>query len=74
MKDLRLIHCVDYDKFGVPTTRPELLRATRDNDTITIGIGADPLTRKEFAMTAGEARRLADWIRQEIGRKIDERQ
>lgn len=67
MKDLRLIHCVDYDKFDVPTTQPELLRATRDNDTITIGIGADPLTRKEFAMTAGEARRLADWIQRELG-------
>lgn len=31
-------------------------------DGITIGIGADPLTRREFALTEGEALRLADWI------------
>lgn len=40
----------------------EQITADASRDGITIGIGADPLTRREFALTEGEALRLAEWL------------
>lgn len=68
MRELRINHCVDFDKYGVAITQPETLRATAGNGTVTIGIGVDPLTRREFTLTKGEARQLANWIHQELRR------
>lgn len=62
MREMRVNHCVDFDKYGVAITQPETLLAIAGNGTVTIGIGADPLTRREFALTEGEARQLAEWI------------
>ena len=68
MRELRINHCVDFDRYGVAITQPETLRATAGNSTVTIGIGVDPLTRKEFTLTAGEALQLSDWIQHAIRR------
>mgnify|MGYP006931932487 CR=1 FL=1 len=63
MKELRLQHCATYDRLGVQTSKPEMLVAQMlDSEHITLGIGADPLARREYALTVGEAVRLADWI------------
>ena len=70
MRTLKLTHCVDYDKFGVPTSSPETLLASCDGEGVTIGIGVDQLTRKTYTMTAGEARRLAAWLQHELDRKV----
>lgn len=62
MSGLQIGHVPTYDRLGVTLTQPELLKADADMDGITIGIGADPLTRREFALTEGEALRLAEWL------------
>lgn len=62
MSGLQIRHVPTYDRLGVTLTQPELLKADADMDGITIGIGADPLTRREFALTEGEALRLAEWL------------
>lgn len=65
MKELRLQHCADYDQLGVQTSKPEMLLARSfapQQGSISIGIGVDPLDRREYALTSGEALRLADWI------------
>lgn len=40
----------------------EQITADATRDGITIGIGAEPLTRREFALTEGEALMLAEWL------------
>lgn len=62
MSGLQIRHVPTYDRLGVTLTQPELLKADADMDGITIGIGADPLTRREFVLTEGEALRLAEWL------------
>lgn len=62
MSGLRISHVPTYDRLGVRVSPLEQITADVSRDGITIGIGADPLTRREFALTEGEARRLADWI------------
>lgn len=62
MTGLQIRHVPTYDRLGVTLTQPELLKADADVDGITIGVGADPLTRREFTLTAGEALRLAAWL------------
>ncbi len=69
--ELQLQHCADYDRYGVRITQPEMLKALAGNGTVTIGIGADPLTRKTYTMTAGEASRLADWINDRLRGEAD---
>lgn len=62
MSGLQIRHVPTYDRLGVTLTQPELLKADADMDGIAIGIGADPLTRREFVLTEGEALRLAEWL------------
>lgn len=62
MSGLQISHEVTYDRLGMTLTQPGLLKANVNMEGITIGIGYDPLTRREFALTEGEALRLADWI------------
>ena len=62
MSSLRISHVPTYDRLGVRVTPLEQITADASRDGITIGIGYDPLTRREFALTEGEALRLADWI------------
>lgn len=69
MSQLRISHVPTYDRLGVRVSPWEQITADVSRDGITIGIGADPLTRREFALTEGEARQLAEWIRQELGRE-----
>ena len=68
MTDLVLRHCADYDQYGVPTTQPEMLtaQALESPAGIRIGIGADLLTRKTYLLTEGEARRLANYIKDKL--------
>lgn len=67
MSTLRISHVPTYDRLGVRVSPLEQITADVSRDGITIGIGADPLTRREFALTKGEARQLAEWIRRELG-------
>lgn len=62
MSSLRISHVPTYDRLGVRVSPLEQITAEASRDGITIGIGADPLTRREFALTKDEALRLADWI------------
>lgn len=62
MNRLRISHVPTYDRLGVRVTPLEQITADATRDGITIGIGADPLTRREFALTEGEALRLAEWL------------
>lgn len=62
MSHLRISHVPTYDRLGVRVSPLEQITVDVSRDGITIGIGADPLTRREFALTEGEALRLADWI------------
>lgn len=62
MSSLRIDHVPTYDRLGVMLTQPELLKADVNVDGIAIGIGADPLTRREFTLTEGEALRLSEWL------------
>lgn len=62
MSGLQIRHVPTYDRLGVTLTQPELLKADVNMDGITVGIGADPLTRREFTLTEGEALRLAAWL------------
>lgn len=62
MTPLRISHVPTYDRLGVRVTPLEQITADASRDGITIGIGADPLTRREFALTEGEALRLAEWL------------
>ena len=62
MSGLQIRHVPTYDRLGVTLTQPELLKADADMDGIAISIGADPLTRREFVLTEGEALRLAEWL------------
>lgn len=66
MRELRLDHCATYDTYGVTLTPPETLRVTRDNDTITLSVGVDPLTRKDYRLNRDEALKLALWIGKEL--------
>lgn len=59
---MKLTHCPTYDKYGVTLTQWEQITANETGDGITLGIGADPLTRKDITLTREEAARLADWI------------
>lgn len=68
MSHLRISHVPTYDRLGVRVSPLEQITADASRDGITIGIGADPLTRREFALTEGEALRLAEWINHELGR------
>lgn len=67
MSGLQIRHVPTYDRLGVRLTRPELLKADVNVDGIAIGIGADPLTRREFVLTEGEALRLAEWLNDRLG-------
>lgn len=62
MSGMQISREVTYDRLGMTLTQPGLLKADVNMEGITIGIGYDPLTRREFALTEGEAIRLADWI------------
>lgn len=68
MSHLRISHVPTYDRLGVRVSPLEQITADASRDGITIGIGADPLTRREFALTEGEALRLVEWINHELGR------
>lgn len=67
MTGLQIRHVPTYDRLGVMLTKPELLKADMAPDGIAIGIGADPLTRREFVLTEGEALRLAEWLNSKLG-------
>lgn len=62
MSGLQIRHVPTYDRLGVTVTGPELLKADVNMDGIAIGIGPDPLTRREITLTEGEALRLAEWL------------
>ena len=62
MSGLQIRHVPTYDRLGMTPTQPELLKADVNMGGITVGIGADPLTRREFTLTEGEALRLAAWL------------
>ena len=62
MSGLQISHEETYDRLGMTLTQPGLLKANVNMEGITIGIGYDPLTRREFALTEGEALRLAEWL------------
>jgi len=51
VSQLRISHVPTYDRLGVRVSPLEQITAEASRDGITIGIGADPLTRREFALT-----------------------